>query len=548
MIIINGLVSDGTSVEVETILAAIEGIYDSSSVVANVDGNILERLEGLSNDVNWDLPYYLRQSEDISPSPDVYASFFVNILSSNGTALPLGDININDINIRLEKSVSGGAYSTAGITQPTIGKTAGQVYTNFAFQTAEGWDDACVYRLTLSSVKATVGLVEYTLQTFIWNNVISVTKSIDTEVDAITVKLAKPSIDTSDNNTIAEVVGNKNDTIAGTSAIARIKQALATLTNIGLELDSIDTKIDIIASYIDTEITAIKTETDKIPATIVKVDAIKVETDKIPATIIKIDGEVVKTSAIKVETDKIPATIVKVDAIKVETDKTPATIVKIDAIKTETDKIPATITKIDNIKTETDQIGTITNTGGTATIAQVLGDANNVSVISRLGTIASYIDTEISAIKVETDQIGTVVNTGGTATLAAVLGNPSANSISNRLATIDSTVNAILAIVANIANLVNRNFVVTAPFDANEIITFTTGSGNSGGTSTATGGTMVLPSSGAAMLADNTCRIFLNGVLQVKQTDFVWDSTTTGHFTFALDVADWFSIERSIPI
>ena len=39
----------------------------------------------------------------------------------------------------------------------------------------------------------------------------------------------------------------------------------------------------------DSDITAIKTETDKIPATITKVDGIKVDTDKMDATITKVD-------------------------------------------------------------------------------------------------------------------------------------------------------------------------------------------------------------------------------------------------------------------
>ncbi len=65
---------------------------------------------------------------------------------------------------------------------------------------------------------------------------------------------------------------------------------------------------DAVAGF-DTNITAIKTETDKMPATITKVDAIKVETDKVPATIEKVD-------LMKTEIDKTPATIDKIDLAK----------------------------------------------------------------------------------------------------------------------------------------------------------------------------------------------------------------------------------------
>ena len=50
------------------------------------------------------------------------------------------------------------------------------------------------------------------------------------------------------------------------------------------------------------KIADVKTETDKMPATITKVDEIKVETDKIPD--------------VKIETDKMPATIAKVDFMR----------------------------------------------------------------------------------------------------------------------------------------------------------------------------------------------------------------------------------------
>ena len=50
-----------------------------------------------------------------------------------------------------------------------------------------------------------------------------------------------------------------------------------------------------------------------------KIDLIKTQTDKIPATIVKVDAEVIKTAAIKLETDKIAATIVKIDAEVVKT-------------------------------------------------------------------------------------------------------------------------------------------------------------------------------------------------------------------------------------
>lgn len=67
-------------------------------------------------------------------------------------------------------------------------------------------------------------------------------------------------------------------------------------------------------------------------------------------------------------------------------------------------------------------IGTIVNTGGTATVGGVLGDVANSSIATRL-----------TAIKTETDQIGTITNTSGTATIGAVLGDFATGTIVDRM-------------------------------------------------------------------------------------------------------------------
>lgn len=114
------------------------------------------------------------------------------------------------------------------------------------------------------------------------------------------------------------------------------------------------------------------------------------------------------------------------------------------------------------IKLETDQIGTIVNTGGTATVGGVIGDVANSSLVARIGAgaaqatvlgaavgvsisadiaavkaavdvIDDFVDTEVAAIKVETDQIGTVINTGGTATLSGVIGDVANSSLVTRI-------------------------------------------------------------------------------------------------------------------
>jgi hypothetical protein len=92
-----------------------------------------------------------------------------------------------------------------------------------------------------------------------------------------------------------------------------------------------------------------------------------------------------------------------------------------------------------------------------------------------------------------------------------------------------------------------RKFLVTTPYIPNEVITISTGLGDTAGVTTVSGDTVVLPTSALLMDSDNTCKILLNGVQQIKGTEFIWDSIDSGHFSFALDVGDYFEIERIIP-
>jgi hypothetical protein len=67
------------------------------------------------------------------------------------------------------------------------------------------------------------------------------------------------------------------------------------------------------------------------------------------------------------------------------------------------------------IQAETDLIGTPVNTGGTATLAGILGNPSNTSFATNLA------------------KIGTVANTGGTATIGAILGDFANTTLHKRI-------------------------------------------------------------------------------------------------------------------
>lgn len=79
----------------------------------------------------------------------------------------------------------------------------------------------------------------------------------------------------------------------------------------------------------------------------------------------------------------------------------------------------------DDVGAITALIGTLTNTGGTATLGGILGDVANSDIATRL-----------TAIKTMTDKVGTITNTGGTASIGGVLGDVANTSIATRLTNI----------------------------------------------------------------------------------------------------------------
>jgi hypothetical protein len=92
------------------------------------------------------------------------------------------------------------------------------------------------------------------------------------------------------------------------------------------------------------------------------------------------------------------------------------------------------------------KIGTIVNSGGTATLGGVLGDLANVTIatwLQKIGTLVNSGGTatlggiigDFANVTIATwlQKIGTLTNTGGTATLGGILGNVANIDIASRL-------------------------------------------------------------------------------------------------------------------
>lgn len=349
--------------EITAIQNTLTGTYDSALITSNRDGNTMQRQEFIIDTLLQTLPVNAVASQSSQVSEGTYGYFYVQLFDIDGNLYPELAIDITSATVLLEKSTLGGEFSVAGITQPTVNKGLGHVDLSILFK-ADEWAPNDLYRVTLSGIKVTNG-VEHSIQQFVWNNVISIVQDIDDEVDTILQYLTVPAVDNTDDLTIADVIGMKNDTpkAAATATIMNnlkalfassmskrlnISNVISTTQFATLDLPALGTG-GLIGWYVNCSLDAgglggapqgeyrLISGWDKdtgvfthaaFSETLTTSDKVMIIHPSIYQTLLtKID-----TTAIKTETDKIPAEIVKTAAIKTETDKIPAEIVKTSKI------------------------------------------------------------------------------------------------------------------------------------------------------------------------------------------------------------------------
>lgn len=80
----------------------------------------------------------------------------IGIIDVEDGAVASGDIDISSATVELAKSTGGGAFSTTGITQPSLSKAQGVVALETDFAASE-WAAGDSYRVTVSGITATTG-------------------------------------------------------------------------------------------------------------------------------------------------------------------------------------------------------------------------------------------------------------------------------------------------------------------------------------------------------------------------------------------------------
>jgi hypothetical protein len=133
-----------------------DNVFDSTLVVKNRDGSILERTEWIIDALGGPA-IQVRAEKSISGTVEENSlqQFSIAIYDVDSGAVATGDIDITGISNVLMRSRAGGAFSSAGITQPTFAKGTGLVSCDYQFLAAE-WQVGDMYKLNVKGITATV--------------------------------------------------------------------------------------------------------------------------------------------------------------------------------------------------------------------------------------------------------------------------------------------------------------------------------------------------------------------------------------------------------
>lgn len=160
-------------------------VFDSSTVVANEDGSVLERLQWVQDTLGGAaIQLRVERSGSGTVEENQYMEFSIGLMDVDSGAITSANINITAISVEMARSRSGGAFSAVGITQPTFSKGDGRVYCEYQFLAAE-WQIGDVYRLKVSGITCTVGGDTAYVPMQVWSNMVMEGEDIDTNVKTI---------------------------------------------------------------------------------------------------------------------------------------------------------------------------------------------------------------------------------------------------------------------------------------------------------------------------------------------------------------------------
>jgi hypothetical protein len=110
-------------------------------------------------------------------------NFSLGLIDIDSGVVLAADIDITGISAILYKSTGGGAFSAAGITQPTFVKSTGLISCDYSFLVAQ-WKNGDIYKLVLSGITATIDGDTAYVNPVTWSSVLQEAANVEAKIDA----------------------------------------------------------------------------------------------------------------------------------------------------------------------------------------------------------------------------------------------------------------------------------------------------------------------------------------------------------------------------
>lgn len=203
--------------------------FSTSLVNANSTGTVIERIASIQTAIG-SAASQLKVSKSISSSVEEggILQFSVSFIDIDSGVISSDNIDITSITQELAKSTGGGAFSTAGITQPVFIKSNGIVSCSYHFLEDE-WYNGDMYRMTISGITVSIGGSTAYIEIQQWSgevtddlDILSILDTIENKVDTIDTVVDNVYIDTQAISTVVSAI-QSTDLPAVASAVTEIQ-------------------------------------------------------------------------------------------------------------------------------------------------------------------------------------------------------------------------------------------------------------------------------------------------------------------------------------
>ncbi len=150
----------------------------ASGLIIKLLNDIKSSLAGDAGQARWEF------SQSGPVEEDSVKLYSIVVYDVDGGAIVSANIDITSIVAEMAKSTGGGAFSTAGITQPSFAKADGRIFQNYRHLAAE-WEIGDMGRLKVSGITFTIGTTTIYVPSAEWSFIVMELQNVEAKIDVI---------------------------------------------------------------------------------------------------------------------------------------------------------------------------------------------------------------------------------------------------------------------------------------------------------------------------------------------------------------------------